>query len=525
MQRPFITDLISNLKSPTGGLWATKLGRHTLIMGPSRSHKTTIIQAAELAATGMVDDVAGRDEVKQGAMLMSLAADDNLRASVTYSDGTEAGYYLEPGSKPTSQNLHAVALHRTVRGLLAGSGEKLQAAMLGWLDLTQMPESDVLESIPGKFWARYRDIADRMRKTCANEAEVLLAIIEYAGKSQREMSANRRAAEAIETFLKAELGSAGEDPSDVLHEMLSLNGGPITNMQRVLEWAVTSGISQCPTCGTGVGDDHIKACHTHMATQKDADNGFGEVLLRFVEATKARASWTQAQAIATKAGDFAEREGEYKDLKKACVTAVDILVKKGAADLVKSVNRYLPDTWALGYDVERKQLGLDQGARGIFTSVSGSEWATMTVAIACAAAERVDDSIPLLLVVPDRAFDSKTLAATMRGLAKFNGQVLVQSTVKPRGRVSSSWTILSSEDFVQSIVAPGRPKAAVKINETTVRMMEALGYNDDMLQSMSPETLQSLAHQGLPAANVAIGSDGSWSLKNGGNLVIIPQAK
>ena len=103
--------------------------------------------------------------------------------------------------------------------------------------------------------------------------------------------------------------------------------------------------------------------------------------------------------------------------------------------------------------------------------------------------------------------------------------MLVQSTVKPRGRVSSSWTILSSEDFVQSIVAPGRPKAAVKINETTVRMMEALGYDDDMLQSMSPETLQSLAHQGLPAANVAIGSDGSWSLKNGGNLVIIPQAK
>lgn len=66
----------------------------------------------------------------------------------------------------------------------------------------------------------------------------------------------------------------------------------------------------------------------------------------------------------------------------------------------------------------------------------------MLAAIACAVAP---DDGPAVVILPDRQWDPDHLRLVMRGLAKSDAQVVVVSTVKPKGRVPKAWTVVDLE--------------------------------------------------------------------------------
>jgi hypothetical protein len=59
------------------------------------------------------------------------------------------------------------------------------------------------------------------------------------------------------------------------------------------------------------------------------------------------------------------------------------------------------------------------------------------------------------LVIPaDRGRDPETLGELMRCWAKFSGQVVVEATEPPKGRVSKDWTIIDVEAWRAALTAP-----------------------------------------------------------------------
>ena len=76
--RPYIQTVKSNLKSPDGQSWTANLSQRTLIVGSNASHKSSVLQAIELALTGAVDDVVWRSVVRDAALLGTMAPGDVL---------------------------------------------------------------------------------------------------------------------------------------------------------------------------------------------------------------------------------------------------------------------------------------------------------------------------------------------------------------------------------------------------------------------------------------------------------------
>ena len=169
----------------------------------------------------------------------------------------------------------------------------------------------------------------------------------------------------------------------------------------------------------------------------------------------------------------------------------------------------------------------------------------MLTAIAMATAASRPASEPVILIPEDRAFDPRTLAAVMRGYNKFDGQVIMASTVRPRGRPSKHWTIIDldteplavveaapdpeSEPETEATPEPepvpepvAEPALAARtilrkdsaaITGRNLRILKGLGYDDDAISQLTPKQADEIVKAGHLAANVEI-SNGAVTVRN-----------
>lgn len=145
-----ITEVGANIK---GGVKA-KLGPKTLIIGPSASGKTAIINAVELALTSQVSDLRYREAAAADQLIAELGTrGEPLSVAVTFDDGSQAAYGVPKGKlkgqavRPSSIDPARVMPIRQVLAALRGDAETtrkfLLAHIVGALTVAdlQIPES------------------------------------------------------------------------------------------------------------------------------------------------------------------------------------------------------------------------------------------------------------------------------------------------------------------------------------------------------------------------------------------------
>lgn len=172
-----------------------------------------------------------------------------------------------------------------------------------------------------------------------------------------------------------------------------------------------------------------------------AANEANAAIQRTTEGWKSVRSLKQEEREAKKAIETLE------ELIEGCKSAVDGILKSATRAFVAKVQSFLPATDAFDLvltDGERDVCRFGFVRRGeLHTALSGAEWARLTLALACAAADEAPDVLRVF-VPEDRAFDAATLRDVLLALANAPGQVIIATTTRPAGRLPKGWTLIET---------------------------------------------------------------------------------
>ena len=187
-------------------------------------------------------------------------------------------------------------------------------------------------------------------------------------------------------------------------------------------------------------------------------------------------------------------------------------------------------------------MGFERDGR-LHCALSGAEWATVITAVSMAVASKLDKSQPAILVPYDRAWDTRTLSAVMKGFLNFEGQVIIASTVRPMGRPPKGWTIIDMDEVSKGWVEPpGEPEPKVKaaapktkkptrkkvrnegglsVISRSARKLEERGYSMADILTMTKETASHLIENNIEPHAVSILSDGGFEIQKVDNILPI----
>lgn len=205
----------SNLKDGVD----VELGPRTLIVGPRASGKSAIVNAVELALTGRVSDVAGRDDIGREIDLLALAPPgEGLFAEVQIEEGetqstarfeckrTKTGASRAVHTHPLSADPARIFPLREVLDPLTGSPESMRKFLLSRV-ASGVGQADVEALIPTSLLDHYR----RALQSCSptlNVVDRVVVVLELAKSKAREATARAKAAHGV--ALSAAQGLAGK---------------------------------------------------------------------------------------------------------------------------------------------------------------------------------------------------------------------------------------------------------------------------------------------------------------------------
>ena len=597
--RPYIQTVKSNLKSPDGQSWTANLAQRTLIVGSNASHKSSVLQAIELALTGAVDDVVWRSVVRDAALLGTMAPGDVLESKVELSNGAVHQFRVEAGKRPPGANFKDSVLPiRQVREAVAGSPAVARKIFLPWLagDLT---EADLLAHVPAALHSKFKDLLQHIGQG-KSKTEALLAIEEYAGKQQRSAAKECKGAQAVIGELTSQMDEAPSDEALAeaevrLHDLLARKAPEIhtdpaslraqldeaeatiaaasadiktlefdRNASLILLAAKGHNLEQCPVCSSHVGAEHIDACANHYTLQllesvrvcgsnyneaqealalakhrysvaeaalqgtPQTSTGASPEEIRAAQAEyddlkTAQVNWQTLTSAKRKVEQYEEDVSTYKQLKKACGDVIASIVAARSPAFCNRVSSFLPKGWEFRLTEKDFRPGLRRN-NVIHSALCGAEGAAVITAVAMATAASRPKTEPVVLIPEDRAFDPRTLASVMRGYNRFDGQVVMASTVRPRGRPSKHWVIIDldanplSEEAVEvptlPVIEPKSPPAGSrtilrkesgsKISGRNLRILKGLGFDESQISLLTSEQAEEIAKAGHLASTVQI---------------------
>ena len=352
--RPYVSSVTSNLKSPRplGDEWSIELGQYTLLVGSNTSHKSSVVQSVELGLTGAADDIVGRSDVKDGELLLSLAPADELGVTVKLTDDNVGSFSVKRDGGKVKRPNHTgpggmVLTHRAVKAALSGSTATKRKAFLTWAS-SDVELDDVLAHLPTPLHSKYRDVAEHIGRG-KSAADALLAVVEYAGRRSREISKEKKGAEAIIDGMDSQLDSRPTDEDveslreavrtaqTALEEAAAANAGMnakelelaraeardavadwsalardtaesletvraampdapgnmVPSLQ-VLDWALGQGIEACPICSSQVGASHLSACRDFYQNMKSTWETANATTAQTLVVMEAKLTETQA---------------------------------------------------------------------------------------------------------------------------------------------------------------------------------------------------------------------------------------
>jgi hypothetical protein len=201
------------------------------------------------------------------------------------------------------------------------------------------------------------------------------------------------------------------------------------------------------------------------------------------------------------------------------------------------VNEFLPKGWFFGVqlkDGDKKvfRVGLQDDNR-LRSALSGVEWATVTAAVGMAIGVSLPHNAPKIIIPEDRAWDAKTLSNVMRGFDNFDGQVIIASTIRPKGRPPKNWTIIDMDQWLEEQIEGQAEEVDAAIEELTsepkptvvvtrpadkgperpvssqgTSILQGLGFNSEQILRMSPDSAAEIIRNGWTISQVSFDADG-----------------
>lgn len=462
----------------------------------------------------------------------------------------------------------------------------------------------IIESIGDSVDAMPTDATmEKMRFAVSEAREILDASIRAAnsGMTEEEKVAELdRLAKQLNAW-QQNTSTCEQQKKDLLSQ-LPHKGENVDLAIEIVTVAAQHGLDQCPVCSSHVGLEHLNKCQAFYEQQvKSWEQQSKSIIDKLTEADKAidssnqntasvQAEINRVHGVAIKAkdgraipvneaqsrlevamdtlgklevarnrwddlshaqhrvGQLQDDQVNYRDLRVACEQAVGNLLAEQTRNFTELVQKYLPDAWQfkielMDGDREVFRMGFERNGK-LHCALSGAEWATVIAAVSMAVTSNLDESVPSVLIPYDRAWDTRTLSAVMRGFLNFEGQVVIASTVRPMGRPPKGWTIIDMDEVSKAWVH-GPKKVDVVTTESKsppkkrtprkkvrndgglsvisrgAKKLEERGYKMADILTMTKETAAHLIDNNIEPHVVTIMSDGGFEINKIDNILPI----
>ena len=460
----------------------------------------------------------------------------------------------------------------------------------------------IIESIGDSIEAKpSTEDLDKMRFAVADAREILNVSINQASGGLTVEDKNKKIEEIKEKRdawidYKAQAEFTIRD----LKSQLPSRGENVEHAIAIVDVAVKHDLALCPVCSSRVGLNHLKNCQQFYKEQNDTWESQSRQLLESIQEAEKKSigcdnnimtldsqlreieetsiikvdsraipvseaqnrleaamsalqkmetvndRWSDLVGAQQRIQSFRVDQENYKKLRSACESSIGFLLSEQARSFSEIVQRYLPDAWKfkiqlMDGDREVFRMGFERHGK-LHCALSGAEWATVITAVGMAVASKLEKTKPAVLVPYDRAWDTRTLSAVMRGFLAFDGQVIIASTVRPMGRPPKGWTIIDMDEVSKSWVdgetkkeEPPKKKRARKTPERrkvrnegglsvisrSARKLQDMGYAIADVLTMSTDTAQHLISNNIQPELVEIQSDGGFKIIKAENVLPI----
>jgi energy-coupling factor transporter ATP-binding protein EcfA2 len=383
----------TNIKSANGPK-TIDIAAKNLIVGPNESGKSTIVEAIQLALSGSVYGILLRpDDVKRGEDLSSLipGLQEEAYSKLTFADGSSSQWSIGRGKRakftgPRSDVALPVA---TMRSIL-----KTESRATKFLFETFFPDSDLLKKY------------------------------EAAGSSARKHKAKMKGLIESLPHLSSAIDVSNESMYSKWQELFTaLRFEYMRKIYRDNPPLREHCILELDKLGT---TDELKSLRGSAQIHEEI-----EVML------SAKASSELAVRIRGMAQVEMGRSKVCEDTQLALIDEIRNKVYAAIPGYVQRINSFMPDGDHVELSLEPGKIryGLKR-SDGLHRAMSGSAEARVLAAMA-AASVRPDQRA--ILILDDRMWDPDTLSRTMDALNKTPCQVIIMSTIKPKGRRKKDW--------------------------------------------------------------------------------------
>lgn len=459
-----VVSVETNIKSPTGKSQKYDLQDYNLLIGPNESGKSTAAEAVQLALTGAAYGLFFRAKsIKSGTHLADLTPQgaEAAFAEVQFDDGSTSRWEVSIGSRAKHTGVKGVALpvaelHSAITGT-AGTARKFFLQRL----LTEVSRADLMANLVESVGPAAQIVEDMLPSMENIPVDMLIELMTNIGKRKRESKSAQfpdmgslqcgepRDAEALRTLV-SEMACA------LQFEFIKKHYSEFQGAEKQV-------ISKL--CGK-IGAPAEIARLSGSAQYWDSIEAMLELNAIFAVASELK----QAKDMAT------TRAADYGAIEKALDKYIFKLLEEplGSA-YVARVNSFLAeDDFEVFHTLESFRVGLVRDGHK-HTALSGSTEARVLAAMAAALAM---PNQPAVVVVDDRMWDSATLAKTMQALEKAPCQVILMSTIKPRGRNRSKWNYID----IKKVEADDAPKVEEVVVEAAPAEIPENGATDVFAQ-------------------------------------------